>query len=385
MFNSRKIWASRLLAVVACLCLHAAAWSQTSPFSAQDRYPGAGRDATPREVAAWDIDVRPDFKGLPPGQGSVAQGQAVWEAKCAHCHGIFGESNEVFSPLIGGTTAEDVKTGRVANLTRTDFPGRTTLMKVATVSTLWDYIRRAMPWNNPKSLGVDEVYAVTAFMLNLGSVVPDDFTLTDRNMAEVQQRMPNRNGMTREHALWPGKTWTGAAQPDVRNMPCMTNCRTEPRVASLLPDFARNAHGNLREQNRIVGPQRGADTALPEGRSSQAVATAEGAAASASGAAGSASARPSSGQPASESAAGKAAQALAQKYQCTACHAMDKKVVGPSFADIARRHAGKAEYLSGKIRSGGSGVWGAIPMPPQNLPDADMRQIATWLSAGANR
>jgi cytochrome c len=165
----------------------------------------------------------------------------------------------------------------------------------------------------------------------------------------------------------------------------MTNCRTEPRVASLLPDFARNAHGNLREQNRIVGPQRGADTALPEGRPSQVVAIAQGAAASASGAAGSASARPSSGQPASESAAGKAAQALAQKYQCTACHAMDKKVVGPSFADIARRHAGKAEYLSGKIRSGGSGVWGAIPMPPQNLPDADMRQIATWLSAGANR
>ncbi len=397
MFSSLNCWRVCGIALVACLGLLPAAWSQSpslSPsLSAQDRYPGAGRDATPREVAAWDIDVRPDFKGLPPGQGSVAQGQEVWEAKCAHCHGIFGESNEVFSPLIGGTTAEDVKTGRVANLTRTDYPGRTTLMKVATVSTLWDYIRRAMPWNNPKSLSVEEVYAVTAFMLNLGHVVPDDFTLSDRNMAEVQQRMPNRHGMSLQHALWPGKTWPGAAQPDVRNTPCMTNCRTEPRVASLLPDFARNAHGNLREQNRIVGPQRGTDTSLPEGRTSQSVASAGGAAASASGGAASASATasasPSAGasavKPASESAAGKAALALAQKYQCTACHALDKKLVGPSFTDIARRHAGKAEYLAGKIRAGGAGVWGPIPMPAQTLPEPDARQIAAWLAGGANK
>ncbi|MBX9873018.1 MAG: cytochrome c, partial [Burkholderiaceae bacterium] len=107
------------------------------------RFPGVGRDATAKEVAAWDIDVRPDFKGLPTGSGSVARGQEVWEGKCASCHGIFGESGEVFSPLVGGTTAEDIKTGRVANLKRSDFPGRTTLMKVPTVSTLWDYINRA--------------------------------------------------------------------------------------------------------------------------------------------------------------------------------------------------------------------------------------------------
>ena len=80
-----------------------------------------GRPATTKEVAAWDIDVRPDFKGLPAGSGSVEKGQDIWEAKCASCHGVFGESNEVFSPLVGGTTAEDVKTGRVANLTRPIF------------------------------------------------------------------------------------------------------------------------------------------------------------------------------------------------------------------------------------------------------------------------
>src|SRR5688572_19095633 len=105
---------------------------------AQDTFPGIGRAATPAEVAAWDIDVRPDFKGLPKGEGSVAKGQQVWEAKCASCHGVFGESNEVFNPLVGGTTEEDIKTGKVAALRRTDYPGRTTLMKLSSLSTLWD-------------------------------------------------------------------------------------------------------------------------------------------------------------------------------------------------------------------------------------------------------
>src|SRR4249919_1648800 len=93
-------------------------------------YAGVGRPATPAEIAAWDIDVRPDFKGLPPGSGSVADGQKIWDAKCASCHGTFGESNEVFTPLVGGTTAEDIKSGRVKGLLGGE-PVRTTLMKVA--------------------------------------------------------------------------------------------------------------------------------------------------------------------------------------------------------------------------------------------------------------
>ena len=138
---------------------------------AQASYPGIGRAATAKEIRAWDIDVRPDFKGLPKGSGSVNAGQDFWEAKCAPCHGVFGESNEVFSPLVGGTTKEDVQSGRVARLNDATFPGRTTLMKVATVSTLWDYINRAMPWSAPKSLSSDEVYAVTAYLLNMGGVL----------------------------------------------------------------------------------------------------------------------------------------------------------------------------------------------------------------------
>ena len=337
-----------------------------------DKYPGLGRVATPKEVAKWDIDVRPDFKGLPPGSGSVAKGQDVWEAKCAHCHGIFGESNEVFSPLIGGTTAEDIKTGRVANLSRTDFPGRTTIMKVATVSTLWDYINRAMPWTNPKTLTTEEVYSVTAFLLSLANVVPDDFVLSDKNMAEVQKRMPNRNGMTTAHAMWPGKEFKGTAKPDTANTICMKDCAPEPKHASLLPDFARNAHGNLAEQNRLVGQQHGADTSRPEGKA----APTPGAVAP--------TAQPAAPK-AEANSESKAAMALLNKYSCTACHGVDKKVVGPGFNEIAKKHSGKTDYLVGKIKSGGSGVWGPVPMPPQSLPEADAKAIAAWIAKGASK
>ena len=359
MFNSPKL---RWAVAVGLLCFSAVAQSSS--------FPGVGRPATAKEVARWDIDVRPDFKGLPPGSGSVIKGQDVWEAKCAQCHGVFGESNEVFNPLVGGTTAQDIKTGRVANLAREDYPGRTTMMKVPHVSTLWDYINRAMPWNAPKTLSTDEVYAVTAFMLNLANVVPDNFVLSDRNMAEVQQRMPNRNGMSTRHAMWPGPEFGGNSRPDTANTLCMKDCAAEPKVASLLPDHARNAHGNLQEQNRTVGPQRGADTTRPEGRSATVSQAAP--------------VRPEASKP--DAAAGnKLALSLLNKHSCTACHGVDRKIVGPGIVEIARKHAGKTDYLLGKIRQGGVGVWGPIPMPAQNLPEADAKVLAEWISRGAGR
>ncbi len=348
---------------------------------AASKYPGVGRNATAKEVAAWDIDVRPDFKGLPAGSGSVAKGQEVWEGKCAHCHGIFGESGEVFSPLVGGTTAEDIKTGRVANLQRADYPGRTTLMKVPTVSTLWDYINRAMPWNAPKSLSTDEVYAVTAFLLNLGGIVPDNFVMSDKNIAEVQKRMPNRKGMTTEHAMWPGPEFSKVRKADTSNVACMKDCTPEPKVASFLPDYARNAHGNLAEQNRMVGPQHGVDTTKPEPKGPGAAA----AVASTPAAAPAREPAKPAARPAAGGADNKATLALLPKYSCTACHAMDKKLVGPSFQDIARKHAGKVDYLAGKIKNGGAGVWGPIPMPAQSLSEVEAKTLAAWLAAGAGK
>jgi cytochrome c551/c552 len=351
----------RLTLALALATLSAAAVAQSSS------YPGVGRPATPKEVAAWDIDVRPDFKGLPKGSGSVAKGQDVWEAKCASCHGVFGEANEVFSPLVGGTTADDVKTGRVARLLDHSFPGRTTLMKVSTVSTLWDYINRAMPWTAPKSLTTEEVYSVTAYMLNMGGIVPDNFVLSDKTMAEAQARMPNRNGMTTDHAMWPGKGM-GHNKPDVQAKACMTNCAPEAKVGSFLPDFARNNHGNLAEQNRMVGPQRGADTTQPEG-----TAPAKAAPAAA---------------PKAADAGTAAALALINKHTCVACHGVESKLVGPGFREISKKMAGKAdalEYLTSKIKVGGVGVWGQIPMPAQTLSDADARAIAQWIADGSKK
>jgi cytochrome c551/c552 len=329
-------------------------------------YPHVGRAATPKEVAAWDIDVRPDFKGLPAGSGSVAKGMEVWEGKCASCHGIFGESNEVFSPIVGGTTKDDVKAGRVARLTDSSYPGRTTLMKLSSISTLWDYINRAMPWTQPKSLSTEEVYGVTAYILNMGGVVPDNFVLSDKNIAEVQQLLPNRNGMTTDHALWPG-AGLGKVKPDVRATACMRDCSGEPVLASFLPDFARAAHGNLAEQNRVVGAQVGADTTKPAMPAAPAAA----------------------GRPAPAAAPAPAAPlALLQKHTCVACHGMDTKLVGPGFRDIARKYAGRvdtAAYLAGKIKAGSTGVWGNTSMPPQALGEADARSIAQWLADGMSK
>jgi cytochrome c len=348
-------------------------------YGQSSAHPGVGRPATQKELAAWDIDVRPDFKGLPKGSGSVAKGMEVWESKCASCHGVFGESNEVFSPIVGGTTKDDIKTGRVARLNDNGFPGRTTLMKVSNLSTLWDYINRAMPWNAPKSLSTEEVYAVTAYILNMGEVVPENFTLSDQNMAQAQALLPNRNGKTTDHALWPGAA-SAKRKPDVLAVACMSNCATEPKVASFLPDFARNAHGNLAEQNRPVGAQRGADTTKPAGAALLSSSVAAGTVVAAV-------ASPPAPKPA-DGGGGAATVALAQKHTCTACHGVENKIVGPSFRDIAKKYAGRtdaAAYLAGKVKAGGSGVWGAIPMPAQALGEADAKVIAQWLADGAKK
>lgn len=326
-----------------------------------------GRDATPAEVKAWDIDVRPDFKGLPKGAGSVKLGETVWMAKCASCHGDFGESNEVFTPIVGGTTKRDIETGRVAGLVEgapSAAPQKTTMMKVATVSTLWDYINRAMPWNNPKTLTADEVFGVTAYILNMADVVPANFVLSDQNIAEVQKRMPNRNGMVFYEPMW--KT---NGKGDVKNVACMKDCAVDPKVRSFLPDFARDAHGNIQQQNRVIGPVRGADTTQPPPKGLQGAAAASTVVALA---------------PAAP--AGANVNNLLAANACTACHGVKNRIVGPSFVEIAAKHKGKPNleaYLTDKIKAGGSGVFGAVPMPAQpQLSDADARAMAAWIAAG---
>lgn len=351
-------------AVVLAAALLGSAWAQ----AADPAWHNMGRPATPAEVKAWDIDVRPDFKGLPKGAGSVDMGATIWEDKCASCHGVFGESNETFTPIIGGTTKDDIKTGRVKGLEdgKSIVPQKTTIMKVATVSTLFDYINRAMPWNAPKTLKTDEVYAVLAYLLNLAEIVPGDYTLSDKNIAEVQQRMPNRNGMVFYEPLWKAN-----GKGDVQNVACMKNCEIDPVVHSSLPAFARDAHGNVAEQNRLIGPVRGADTTLPPP----------------SGKAGSMPAPKAVLVATAPAGVDAGVKALLDANACTACHGVKNKIVGPGFNEILAKHKGKADleaYLVGKIKAGGSGVYGSTPMPPQpQLKDEDAKAIAKWIASGA--
>lgn len=339
---------------------------------------GIGRDATPAEVSAWDIDVRPDFKGLPKGQGSVADGQKLFDARCASCHGTFGESNEVFNPLVGGTTADDIKTGHVASLRANNQPVRTTLMKVDTLSTIWDYIRRAMPWNAPRSLTPDEVYAVTAYILNLGEIVPADFVLSDKNIADVQKLMPNRNGMTRAHGMW-----RVGDKPDTHNKACMQDCPEAGIVTSALPAYARDAHGDLAAQNRVIGPVRGVDTKLPplSGTAAQNASVRKTAALVTLG-------MTSLDAPAQTAAVTSPAATLADKNGCLACHGVTDKKIGPAFSEVATKYHGQSdatEKLVAKIRAGGAGNWGSMPMPPQaQVAETDVHTMVDWILRGAH-
>lgn len=315
---------------------------------------GFGKPATPAQIAGWDIDVRPDGHGVKKGRGTVEQGQAIFDAQCASCHGTFGESNN-YIVIAGGVEKDDLKTGRAKSLRGGEI--RTLGNKLNYATTLWDYIFRAMPWTNPQSLTPDQVYAVTAYVLNLNGIVPDDFELSDQNLVSLP--MPNRNGFTTEHGMRGVK-----GKPDVQGLSCMNDCfKGEPKVVSILPEFARNVHGNLAEQKRAIGPIRGIDTTAYE------------------------PAKAGATQVAAAPAAGGDADALLKANGCIACHGVANKVVGPAYREVATKYQGKPEaqaYLVKKMREGGSGVWGAIPMPPQaGLKEADAQALAQWILGGA--
>jgi cytochrome c len=143
---------------------------------------GIGTTATAAEIAGWDIDVRADGAGLPAGSGSVAQGKAVYEAKCAMCHGANG-ANGPAPRLSGGQ-------GSLA--------GKNPIMTVGSfwpyATTLYDYINRSMPFDRPQTLTPEEVYAVTAFTLNMNGIVGADTVLDAQALAKIE--MPNRKGFT---------------------------------------------------------------------------------------------------------------------------------------------------------------------------------------------
>jgi len=165
--------------------------------SAQAPY-GIGRVATPAEIAGWNIDISRDGRGLPPGSGTVTHGREVFEQQCAACHGDKGQGG-IGDRLVGGQ-------GTLG----TAKPVRTVGSYWPYAPTLFDYIRRAMPQNAPQSLSNEDVYAVSAYVLNLNGLLSADATLDAKTLAGI--KMPNRD------------MFVGDSRPDVQNKACMSGC-----------------------------------------------------------------------------------------------------------------------------------------------------------------
>ena len=171
---------------------------------------GLGRKATPEEVKAWDIDVRPDGQGLPKGKGKVSDGEKIYAEQCASCHGDFGEGVDRWPVLVGGK-----------DTLASDDPVKTVGSYWPYASTVFDYIRRAMPFGNAQSLSADETYAITAYLLYMNEIVDDEnFVLSDKNFSSI--KMPNEKNFIKD------------SRPDTplvsKKKPCMKNCKSEVKV-----------------------------------------------------------------------------------------------------------------------------------------------------------
>jgi mono/diheme cytochrome c family protein len=172
---------------------------------------GLGRAALPEEVKAWDTDVRPDGQGLPVGKGTAKQGDELFQAQCASCHGEFGQGVGRWPVLAGGE-----------GTLKADRPDKTIGSFWPDLSTAFDYIKRAMPYGNAHSLSNDDVYALVAYLLTMNDIVKDDnFELNERNFTSI--KMPNAGAFydddreTLEKQFW-------------NREPCMKDCRPAPKV-----------------------------------------------------------------------------------------------------------------------------------------------------------
>jgi cytochrome c len=181
---------------------------QAADASAMTRL-GIGRQARPEEIAGWDIDIRPDGEGLPPGKGTVKQGEIIYMQQCAGCHGEFGESAGRWPILAGGT-------GTLAS----HDPVKSVGSYWPYASSVMDYIRRSMPFGNAQSLSNDELYAVTAYVFYLNDILKNEnFELNAETFKTI--KLPNEPNFYDDDRE--------AAENKFRGKPpCMTNCLPGP-------------------------------------------------------------------------------------------------------------------------------------------------------------
>jgi cytochrome c len=174
---------------------------------------GFGTPATPTEISRWSDDVRGDGKGLPPGHGTVAEGGKLYAAQCASCHGDFGEGAGRYPALAGGNGS-----------LKADRPVQTVGSYWPYAPTLYDYIRRAMPFPAPGTLTADQTYAITAYVLNLNNLLPESTDLDAAKLAAI--KMPNRDGFFDAHL-----------KADFHATRCMKDCKPGP--PPITSDLAR--------------------------------------------------------------------------------------------------------------------------------------------------
>src|SRR6266478_7677861 len=163
------------------LLIGASGFALASPVAFAAESPNLGRAATPEEIAAWDISIGPDGVGLPPGSGTPKQGEVVYEAKCVACHGEKG-AGKPNDQLVGG----------LGTLSGDKPPVKTVGSFWPYATSVFDYVRRAMPYNESKSLTNDELYAVVAYILKLNGIIADNDTMDAQTLRKV--KMPNRDG-----------------------------------------------------------------------------------------------------------------------------------------------------------------------------------------------
>lgn len=188
-------WVKAAVLGAACLTVAAGPAPDTHPPG----YYAYGTTPTPAQIEGWSMSARPDGQGLPPGHGSVSEGDELYQTVCAACHGTFGEGAARYPKLAGdGSLTGERPEPLVGNY----WPYAT---------TLFDYINRAMPFPAPHSLTPDQVYALTAYVLNLNNVVPNAFVADHDSLPKV--KMPNRNGF-----IWKDP------RPDTHDTACMRNC-----------------------------------------------------------------------------------------------------------------------------------------------------------------
>ena len=191
---------------------------------------GLGRTATSNEVSAWDIDIRPDGKGLPVGSGSVIIGEELYTENCSSCHGDFGEGIDRWPELAGGFDTLD-----------SEDPVKTVGSYWPYLSTVWDYVHRAMPFGNAQSLNNDEVYAITAYILYLNDLVDEDFELSHVNFEEIN--LPNEENFyldNRENL-----------ENTTYNNRCMQNCKKDAMITKRAVVLDVTPEEDMTENNNI--------------------------------------------------------------------------------------------------------------------------------------